>query len=315
MIKEIMKKKSVIAAIAVVMLSACSTFKKPATIVDNAAPVITADAVTSSSVVVDGVGMGVPASNVVFPAVNKAWLSEGDFVNVENLRKIAPGLTKDELYYLIKPPHFTEGLYGVKKWNYLFNFRTGTGGDYVTCQYQIQFDKNKKVSSTHWKDEACANFLIPPPPVREIIREVPAEGSGNTSSQQFNIAGDVLFNFNKYQLQDMRNQGRAELQKIADIIKGYKSVELIRVIGHTDPLSGMEYNFGLSYKRAQTVKKHLVSLGLDGNVIQLRGAGETELVKTLDECKSGKGKNGQRNVQECLLSNRRVAIEVIGIKN
>jgi OmpA-OmpF porin, OOP family len=324
--KDFFDKTKVLAAVlATVALTACSTTKSA---------IDAASSVANTGIVAD------QASNVVFPEIPKAWFSEGDFVNVENLRKVAPGLTKDELYYLLKPPHFSEGLYGVRKWNYIFNFRTGNGGDYVTCQYQIHFDKDYKVSSTYWKDQACANFLIPAPPVREtIVRELVAGPAAApivmqapvVSTQQFNIAGDVLFNFNKHTSSDMRNEGRAEIQKIAATIKDtYKSVDVIRVIGHTDPLATMDYNFDLSLKRAQTVRNQLISFGLDGRIIQVKGAGETELVKTLEECrvannvksskdiKGGKGKKSSGNaqaVQECLLPNRRVAIEVIGIKN
>ncbi|MFM2345042.1 MAG: hypothetical protein RLZZ210_1655 [Pseudomonadota bacterium] len=263
------------------------------------------------------------AENIVtFPEIKNSWMPEGDFVNVDNLRKVAPGLSKDQLYKLISRPHFSEGIFAPKVWNYIFNFRTGTGADYVTCQYQIKFDDKEIVKSTHWKDGACANFLVMPAPqvIKEITREVPTEFDMSKipmpSTQNFAIAGDVLFSFNKHNLSDLRNEGRIELDKIAEKIKAYKTVDLIRVIGHTDPLSSSEYNFTLSYKRAQTVKKHLIAAGLDGNVIQTRGAGETELVKTLEECgSSSKAKaSSKSSLAECLLPNRRVEIEVIGTK-
>jgi outer membrane protein OmpA-like peptidoglycan-associated protein len=269
-------------------------------------------------------------NSIKFPEIKNSWVSEGDFVNIDNLRKVAPGLSKEQLYRLISRPHFNEGIFSPKVWNYVFNFRTGSGTDYVTCQYQIQFDDKEISKSTHWKDAACANFLVMPAPqvIKEITREVPVPAEFDMSkipkpsTQNFAVAGDVLFNFNKHSLSDLRNEGRTELDKISEKIKLYKSIDLIRVIGHTDPLSSSEYNFTLSYKRAQTVKKYLISIGLDANLIQARGAGETELVKTIEECgysnkvvkHKGKKASQSSSLQECLLPNRRVEIEVIGTK-
>ena len=283
----------------------------------------------SSLFLSNAVNAQTPESNIVFPEVKSSWMPEGDFVNVDNIRKVAPGLSKDQLYRLISRPHFNEGIFAPKVWNYIFNFRTGTGTDYVTCQYQIQFDNKEIIKSTHWKDGACANFLVMPAPqvIKEITREVPAEIDLSKipmpAVQNFSIAGDVLFNFNKHNLADLRNEGRAELDKIAEKIKAYKSVDVIRVIGHTDSLASSEYNFTLSYKRAQTVKNYLASVGLNVSVIKAKGAGETELVKTLEECSGSatkvKGKKARKSsskssLQECLLPNRRVEIEVIGTK-
>ena len=64
---------------------------------------------------------------VTFPARDEAWLKEGTFPNIENLRKMMPGLSKNQVYALLEEPHFSEGFFGVRKWNYIFNFRTGKG--------------------------------------------------------------------------------------------------------------------------------------------------------------------------------------------
>jgi len=287
--------KKIIAIAAASILAACSTTK----------PVQNADA-----------NQNAPVAAIAFPEVKKAWLQEGDFVNVEQLRKVSPGLSKDQVYALINKPHFSEGLFGVKVWNYIFNFRTGNGNEYVTCQYQVQFDKDKKVSSTAWKDQACEQYLVPPPAViveknnTQPAAEIDYSKIPVPSAQNFAIAGDVLFAFNRSSLGDIKNEGKQELDKIAEIIKSYKSVDLVRVVGHTDQLASTEYNFTLSYKRAQTVRKYLVSLGLNPQAIQIRGAGETEAVKPIEECAS-KNKSA---LHSCLLPNRRVVIEVIGIK-
>ena len=56
-------------------------------------------------------------------------------------------MNKDQLYYLIGRPHFEEGLYGVREWDYAFNYREN--GVHKICQFKIGFDKiwTLKVSS------------------------------------------------------------------------------------------------------------------------------------------------------------------------
>ena len=48
----------------------------------------------------------------------------------EQLRRIAPGMTKNQVRELISYPHFSEGLFGPREWNYIFNFRTGKGAEF-----------------------------------------------------------------------------------------------------------------------------------------------------------------------------------------
>lgn len=93
-----------------------------------------------------------------FPDPQSATLTGGTFVNLDNLRNVQPGLTKDQMFDLLGPPHFHEWFVGGHVWNYLFDFRRG--GEIVTCQYQVRFDKNMKVSDTYWRDPSCASFVL-----------------------------------------------------------------------------------------------------------------------------------------------------------
>ncbi len=88
-----------------------------------------------------------------FPQPDTATMKEGTFPNLENLGKVEPGLTKNQIYDLLGPPHFHEWIVHVRVWNYLLNFRTA--GRTVTCRYQIQFDDDSRVTTTRWKDPAC----------------------------------------------------------------------------------------------------------------------------------------------------------------
>lgn len=81
------------------------------------------------------------------------------FVEPRNVAMVTKGMTKRQVYALLPPPHFGEGLFGVRKWNYVFNFYTSQGSDFVTCQYQIHYDKNGRVEGTWFKTQKCADWL------------------------------------------------------------------------------------------------------------------------------------------------------------
>jgi outer membrane protein assembly factor BamE (lipoprotein component of BamABCDE complex) len=93
---------------------------------------------------------------VSFPDPASAYLQEGSFVSLENLRNVAPGLTKNQVRELLGSPHFSEGVFGVKTWNYIFHFRRG--GQIVTCQYQVQYDDGKLLRSTYWNRQECEDI-------------------------------------------------------------------------------------------------------------------------------------------------------------
>ena len=81
---------------------------------------------------------------------------EGSFPNVDHLRMVEPGMTKGQVYDLIGVPHFHESVFRVRVWNYLFHFRSADKP--VTCQYQIQFDDDSRVTKTRWADPQCETF-------------------------------------------------------------------------------------------------------------------------------------------------------------
>ena len=56
-------------------------------------------------------------------------------------------------------PHFAEGMYGVREWDYTFNFRTGQGNAFTTCQFKVIFDKDAVAQTFHWQPAACADWM------------------------------------------------------------------------------------------------------------------------------------------------------------
>ena len=134
----------------------------------------------------------------------------------------------------------------------------------------------------------------------------PAAAGVKPAGEKITVAADALFDFNKA---DLRPEGKAKLDKLANDIKGIK-LEVILAVGHADRLGDDAYNQKLSEKRAASVKSYLVSKGVDANRVYAEGKGEKQPVTKPDQCKGPKSKK----VVDCLQPDRRVDIEVIGTK-
>ncbi|VEI45321.1 lipoprotein [Actinobacillus equuli] len=46
-------------------------------------------------------------------------------------------MNKDQLYNLIGRPHFEEGLYGVREWDYAFNYRETVNTKFVNTKFYL----------------------------------------------------------------------------------------------------------------------------------------------------------------------------------
>lgn len=76
----------------------------------------------------------------------------------------------------------------------------------------------------------------------------------------------------------------------------------VLITGHTDSKGSDSYNMQLSKERAQSVRRYLVSKGVDGARLEFRGYGETKPVASNDT-EAGRAEN------------RRVELEVVGERN
>jgi outer membrane protein OmpA-like peptidoglycan-associated protein len=256
---------------------------------------------------------------ITWPGVGSEWLQEGTFVNIENLKQMAPGLQKDQIHDLLGRPHFTTGMWGVKEWDYLFNFRTGRGSEYITCQYKVLFDNDYRAESLYWREGTCAQFLMaqqqpkpvavaPAPAPAPVLAPVPAPVPVPQPVRSARLGADGLFRFAGGKQEDLLPQGRARIEAlIADIRRDVKTVQGITITGHTDRIGSPASNDALSLQRAQTVRDMFVRGGFDVRAIRAVGAGQHNPVA---QCQ------GTRKTPElirCLQPNRRVEIEVLGL--
>ena len=114
---------------------------------------------------------GRSAGQLAWPSPNNmpSMHKNGTFPNLDNLRLVRSGIDKHQIAELIGYPHFDEGVWSVREWNYLFNFRKPGSDEVVQCQYKILFDEDKLARSFYWMPASCAAFLEGPKPAPAAV--------------------------------------------------------------------------------------------------------------------------------------------------
>ncbi|WP_028873814.1 OmpA family protein [Tepidiphilus margaritifer] len=143
----------------------------------------------------------------------------------------------------------------------------------------------------------------PPRPPAPVARPAP-----KPAEQKVKLAADTLFDFDKATL---RPEGKAKLDEIVSQLGKY-NVEVILAVGYTDRIGSAAYNQKLSERRADAVKKYLISKGVPASRIYTEGKGKANPV-TGDKCKNmGPENRHNKKLIQCLQPDRRVEIQVIG---
>lgn len=220
----------------------------------------------------------------VFPEVGDVTFTTGSYPNVDDLRQVHEGVTRDQLYDLLGRPHFSEG-FRVREWDYLFHFNTPQGQR--TCQFKVLFDKDLIGRSFHWAPAECASILNADQPV---------------TMKPFSLSGDVGFAFGSAVL---TTAGLNTVREVASQLKQISDVEQITVSGHTDRIGDASSNLRLSQQRAESVRSALAAEGIPAAAISAQGFGEERPVMQCDQ-------QNRMDLIACLAPNRRVDIEVQG---
>lgn len=242
---------------------------------------------------------GQHADTLVWPAVSDApsMHKGGTFPNMDHLRLVRAGLDKRQIANLIGFPHFSEGVWGVREWNYVFNFQETDGDAVTTCQFKILFDKDKLAHSFYWHPESCAPFQQP----QASRAPVPTAAPKN---ERLTLSSDALFAFDGASIADLTSDGRAALDEVVNTIKNHQGgVRRIRIAGYTDRLGDEAYNDDLSRKRAFAVMDYLVANGISSGLIQAAGRGKAGPVKDCPPSSRG-------SLITCLAPNRRVEVVI-----
>lgn len=254
-----------------------------------------------------------------FPDPTKAFWKQGAFISTEALRTMNVGLGKDQVRNLLGYPHFSEGMFGSKEWNYIFHIRTGKTAEFVTCQYMVRFENdanNTLVSTgTYFKGPDCLARIAPPVTVQTIVQPAPAPAPVQVAApvvsyvqpQKISMGADGLFAFGKSSVNDMSAEGRSKIESVVSSIQqNMRSLNYIIVTGHTDRIGNEGDNLKLSLARADAVRDMLVAKGIDARKIRTIGMGDRQPVTTC----AGSGVSS--TLISCLQANRRVEIEIQG---
>ena len=226
----------------------------------------------------------------VFPKLEDGYaLDHGDglVINRETLVKLEPGLTRDQVYYLLGRPHFAEG-FRVREWDYVLHLAGSHTGVRKTCQLKVLFDKDKKAQSYHWLPTDCMDSTPAPAPAPQSVR----------------LSADALFDFDSSTL---RAGAEPALDDLVTKIKRHGVDSSVAITGYTDRLGNAAYNQRLSLARAQTVRDYLVQTGgIPASRIRVAGRGEANPVSS---CASGLSRSA---LISCLQPDRRVEVSIGG---
>jgi outer membrane protein OmpA-like peptidoglycan-associated protein len=238
---------------------------------------------------------GTSAGELVWPAPDATtpMHRDGTFPDRARLRNVKAGLNKQQLADLIGYPHFSEGFWGVREWNYLFNFRTPGSDEVTVCQYKVLFDGKQIARSFYWKPASCADLVREPVAPTAVAKAAPAAPRV--------LSADALFAFDKAELSLAGRQALHDLT--AELKEQGDALRAVYITGYTDRLGDDARNQALSQQRADAVKRYLVAQGVPADRILTVGFGEADPVK---DCTA----DSRAQLIACLAPNRRVEVRI-----
>lgn len=234
---------------------------------------------------------GSPNGELKWPKIKDVRLDNrlGFEMNQDSLKALRPGLTRDNLYYLLGRPHFSEG-FRVREWNYLVYF--SKGGQRQSCILKVLFDKDKIAQHYYWHPIEPESGICPP---------------AGLYSAYYVLDAPMLFAFDGAEYGDLSSEGQYHLYQIVQKIKARDEVpSRLEVVGYSDILGNADYNQRLSQKRAQTVYNYLQAQGVQAEQVVVVGFGSENSRVDCDYLQGDK-----RSKIACLAPNRRVELKVL----
>lgn len=247
---------------------------------------------------------GSPKGELHWPKKVTLDKHKGTFVSLANLANVRAGATRDELYYLLGRPHFSEG-FNSREWDYLFYFATpGRGeGGVSSCQLKVLFDYHQIARRFYWKAFNPADGQCPPQKQSPTPKKSSDSDQVPQDAYTYTLDIDTLFAFNSSTL---GGDGLESLHYLADQLKNLVRPQGILITGHSDRLGGNAYNQRLSEARAMSVRAYLIGQGLPAAIIAAQGKGESDPVQICPD------DSNRAALIACLAPNRRIEVVVNG---
>jgi OmpA-OmpF porin, OOP family len=150
--------------------------------------------------------------------------------------------------------------------------------------------------------------VVAPPPPAPVV---PAPVAAPTP---VNAAANVLFNFDKRDLGNVRPYTKDQLDAlIAQVKSSSITVSGIKLVGHADRLNStgdVNYNTKLSQDRVETIRAYMVSQGVPANLMSTEFRADSQQIEACTKAKF----RSNAELQECLLPNRRVEVLLSGTR-
>jgi outer membrane protein OmpA-like peptidoglycan-associated protein len=145
--------------------------------------------------------------------------------------------------------------------------------DSITGKYLIQLEKGKNYSMQFESEDmllGSENININDP--EAIFAEKKSFVLKPIKKGQTIALKNIFFDYNNY---DLKEESNNELNKLITFLKKNPNIK-IQIHGYSDTVGHELYNLRLSKKRANEVRNHLVSNGIEGNKIRIQGFGEAK---------------------------------------
>lgn len=143
------------------------------------------------------------------------------------------------------------------------------------------------VKTGSWSEDLWTVDCGKPAPVEAAAPPPPPAPPPAPTYETVTLSSKALFAHDK---SDLRAEGKAQLDGLADKIKGDDRVVDVKIVGHTDSSGSEAYNQALSVRRATTVRDYLASKGVDSNLMSVSGMGESQPVAD-NSTKEGRAQN------------------------
>lgn len=150
--------------------------------------------------------------------------------------------------------------------------------------------------------------VVAPVAAQETPAPILVAAPAQPSYEKVTLSADVLFDFGKSTLKDA---GKAKLDELADRLSG-ATLDEIKIVGHADRIGNPQANKRLSEARAETVREYLQTR-TSARTYEIAGKGSTQPVSNCKGLGADQGSN--RRLVQCLQADRRVDIELFGVRN